>query len=387
MRLTLDDIPDSKVRSWAIAHTSDERSWDIDPIHYIRVDDLVSDFERSFLELYQHYRETKNLATKGGYFAFLKRHQNNPRSRTDFSLMSQDEIRRSTLARLRMVDDMIRNGFREDRPIRLYKYRFMKPRYRVISKDKRSLEFSGFDGHHRVAAAKFVNMEYIPAVIQNRTENFDRLLSKKWRWYQPLDVDIEGLEFDHPRNNLHGSLKYQFILRDCLEPIQGRVFCDFGCNTGVISASIAADNAEFVLGIDRKSMIKQAQVVKQVLWKDYGNLSFHPLDLRDLQATHEVMTLAGKIDCVLMSNFVYYLGDSTDGILDLCRKFAKRIVLQGNRLKLQNGIESRRIDKLPDYRGEYASIKGMVDLLHRHGYKTKIVAPDNYPKPVVVGTL
>jgi SAM-dependent methyltransferase len=194
-----------------------------------------------------------------------------------------------------------------------------------------------------------------------------------------------NLHFENIDNNYHGVKKYKFILQRNLQPIKGNRFLDLGCNTGVITACIAEDLADESIGIDKEKQIGQAWAVQDILWKDYGNLVFGITNLTNIDETNNLFCMVKHVDCILMSNVVYYLGGNTDQFLDMCANICDRIVLQGNKLKKYQGDYSDRIPEIPNYRGEYSQINGMVELLERHGFTTNVDAPDNYLKPVVTG--
>jgi hypothetical protein len=89
-----------------------------------------------------------------------------------------------------------------------------------------------------------------------------------------------------------------------------------------------------------------------------------------------------------MINSLYYLGDQIDPIMSKIAEKCDKVLLQGNSLKTdENGQKSTRLKSMPDYRGEYATVDGMKELLTRHGYRVRVDAPEGYIKPVVVGMI
>lgn len=381
------DIPDSNVREWFISRESNSVIW-------LKTESLLDSKLTSLFEVgYREYKRKIPLS-QNSYVKWIKSLANNPTSLSCYCRWSDERIYKAALARFELIDDMKLNGFDKAHLLALHKFQFNdKNRQRALDKHGNLVEFDVYDGHHRVAAAYMAGIEFVPACYQDfPRRTFDQLESisrrQGWIWYQPIDFGQSppALNIVHPNTNLHGEKKYDFILKKHLLPIKGKRFIDFGCNSGVISACIARDGAETVWGLDYPDVVEQAWWLQDTLWVDYGNLLFRGLDLRDLNKTSQMLKSIGQVDCMLMANFIYYLGDKVDDFLELCMGFADKFIIQGNSLKHdERDKPNKRIKSQPNYRGEYATVDGMIALLAKHGLITDVDAPDKYSKPVVTG--
>ncbi len=374
------DIPDLDVREWY----KKEINLDNEKIMYVSVEELSSEhFNNSYITGYYCFITDGHLNENNPYWQYVLSLRNSITTQSGYNILSMDECRKKTIDRFKVIESILQDGYDVTKPIVLWTLKFKKNTSSITSREGQVLEFNGYDGHHRIASAKEIGLKYIPAKMGS--PNFMPITSlekmskrEKWKWYQPIDFKTKTkIVFDHKTSNLHGAEKYNFILREALYPIKEHKFIDLGCNTGVITACIAADGAERIIGIDYSQKIKQAGWVKRTLWADYGNLLFRGINLRDdLDKLQPILEL--QVDCILMSNFIYYMGDKADELIDMCSNYANRIVLQGNALK--------KDPKQPHYRGEYSQIQGMKELLKRHGYHHhRTIAPHAYHKPVVVG--
>ncbi len=383
MNLKPEDILDDKVREWYIKKNTSTGDGVIVHIPIADIDDAY--FYKAYTEGYKQYISNgEHLRENNPYWQFILSLRNSV-TPSDFHALSLDVAKKKSTDRFKVMEDIFKNGYDESKPITLWVSKFRTTNIRTVkSVEGQLVSFNGYDGHHRLAAAKKLGMKYIPAIIGKPRflplTSLERMSTKnKWNWYQPINFEAETeIHFDHKESNLHGARKYDFILREALQPIKEHTFIDIGCNTGVITACIAADYAKYSIGIDYDRKIEQAIWVKRTLWADYGNLIFRGVHLRnDLSKFQQILEQIKTVDCMLMSNFIYYMGDKTDDLLEICGNFADKIVLQGNKLKPKPHQH---------YRGEYSQIKGMKELLEKHGYNTRIIAPHAYPKPIVVGT-
>jgi SAM-dependent methyltransferase len=358
-------------------------------LYYLPVIQLLSEgILPYFKQGVQEYHCQNELSPDNTYLNWAKQQTSLDRC---YARWDDDMLKDAVLRRIRLVDSMKENGFLPEYPIELLKYTYsQKGRRTLVDQHGLAVTFDNYDGHHRVLAAHLAGITHVPCIesswparnVQYVEQKSDE---KKKSWYQPINFGCStSISFQHPDNILHGAKKYDYILRRNLEPVKDRCFLDIGCNTGVISACIAQDWAAQVIGIDRLEVIEQAWWVYDVLWLSYGNLSFRAVDCLDLNAFQRLLKQIGYVDCILMSQFVYYLGDAVDAFIDICSNYTRSIVLQGNGLKQCNSVKSIRTEQ-PCYRGEYSQISGMQKLLQEHGYNTIVDAPDSYSKPVVRG--
>ena len=345
-----------------------------------------------FLDGYRTFQQTGSLDRQNPYLAYL---MNGPSHlQRIYDDMAFEEICDVARARFLMIEDMAAHGFDQQHPIRLFKMKYARRDYHftVTTVAGETLEFNAIDGHHRVLSAYINEIRSVPVIqerIKKKPIDVNEIIRKtdkeRWKWYQPIDFGpgTERIEFQNPDDNLNGRKKYEFIIKKNMD-IRGKVVLDLGCNTGVISAAMAED-ADLVIGIDDDNHIKQTGFVQQMLWKDYSNLVFKALDLRGVDRFGSFLDSL-SVDWALMANFVYYLGGFTDSFMHEMSKKVPNVLLQGNTLKVDSkGNRTTRCDNMPDYKGEYSTINGMVELLHKHGYRTRVDAPPGYLKPVVVG--
>lgn len=393
--LESNDIPDPEVRKWFLSKNKKTPKLSVSSTEkpnllWLKVSDLLSEHLcEPYIQGYWDFLRSGEITRNNAYFSYITYLSRS--SLLGYGKWSHDELKEKAQSRFSVIQSMKRSGFDNNEPIKLLDFKYKNEFKSARDINCNLVTFDVYDGHHRVCAANFVGLEYIPAIRgtwPKRSIGWLANMSMKenWEWYQPLGLnEPHNISFGNPDDNRHGRKKYEYILRRNIEPIRGRRFLDLGCNAGVISSCLAEGFASKVVGIDYPKKIKQARAVHSTLWMDYGNLSFHGMDLYRTEDFERYLKTTGSVDCIIMCNFIYYLGDKIDTFMDICVDNCSQILLQGNRLKTHNGVRSARIPSQPNYRGEYSQIEGMVELLKRHGFSSSVDAPAGYPKPVVVG--
>lgn len=364
MNLDPKDIKDEKVREWY----NRKQPAKTDKIHWIHVDNLYS---RKLLSCLQNGYKT--------YLEYLTEASLSHRN-IAYKKYNSEELTQCAKNRMDLIESMKTHGYNNQFPIELKQYKYTKP-ITTLDRDGTKVTYSTFNGNHRAAIAKMLNIDYIPCVktdFKKRPLQYLMNLAtqKKWNWYQPFDF----LNHKDANKDTHGINKYQHILKRNLDPIKDGTFLDIGCNTGLVTSCIAKDEAKLAIGIDYPWMIKRTWAVEETLWIDYGNLMFHPLNVMDVDE-FDKFTSNYYFDGILMSNVVYYFGDKTDDILSICSKNSNKIILQGNHPKTPAFTQKNK-----NYIQENCSIEGMKKLLKKHNLTVSVDAPKGYSKPVVTGS-
>lgn len=386
--LSPDEIPDPKIRKWYI-----ERQYP--DLHFVKTSDLIIMFPnlvKVFESGYYEYKSNKDIVNNI-YFKWITSSASRYYVASWYDQVN-DKWPNLLNSRFAIVDDMRTNGFNNLYPIVIYKLKFRNNEFKCTTLNGTELQFNALDGHHRISAAHIANIDYVPICYgsvynlqMNAAQIEDVSRKNNWKWYQRIDFGFPvNLDVATPDNDYHGRKKFDRILKQSLHPIAGRSFLDIGCNAGLISACIAENKAKCVIGCDFPRAIEQARLVKSCLWNDYGNLYFYPIDILNINGFNEFVKTI-RPDCILMSNVLYYFGDKTQDIADICLKYSKQLVLQGNNLKRdKNGKETTRLDDMPNYRGEYTTIPGMLSVFkNRPEFSTEIIEQSDYVKPVVIG--
>lgn len=355
--------------------------------------ELGDKLPQKYVQGYEQYKNSGVVDDNNIYVRFLIELGSSPHVITTFKRLSEDAIVDAALGKFRLVESITEHGYDDSFPVSLLEKKFVKKRC-VTNTMGKKMEYTHIDGHHRVVAAKYAGVKHIPVrfgeILWNKC-TLRRITSetqkRKWEWYQPINFKIpddSSIPFQNSNDILNGVKKYNFILRKNIKHIKGKTVLDLGCNSGLITSCIAKDGAKLAIGVDFQSKIDQAVFVYFGLWADLGNLTFKSMDLRNTDEFYS-LCCSMKPDCILMSNSLYYLGDSTDEFVSICKLFSKRIVVQCNNLKKEQGIETTRVKNIPSYRGEFSQVEGVSRILSRHGYQIEVDAPNGYSKPVVVG--
>lgn len=388
MGLDANDIPDDEVRDWYIRQQP-IGVCDIEQFAYL----FDTAFRTDFFKGYEEYCNLRQLDNQNTYWKRLIKISVSPFITSFYQLMSESEFRQLILSRFALIEKM-KQGFDPQYPIRLFALKYSSNTKTLTTKEGKQISYDAIDGYHRIVIARHHNYTEVP--VREEQLRLGRrnsgLIAKHMNhtdnWYQPIDFGFKNnfdmFNFQNSNDNLNGIGKYEFALKEHLGDLENQTVIDLGCNSGVITAAIARAKPKLVIGIDREPQIKNALYVMGLLWKDYANLSFHILDITNVS---ELLSLCRSVqlDCVLASNVIYYLGDHVDDVIEVCAMFARKIVLQGNCLKVENGCRITRSEYDSSYRGEYSQIEPMKDLLLRHGFRVQVHDFENYRKPVVVG--
>lgn len=355
------------------------------PDHYPR----YKAFEKALFDGYVDYSKKHEVDGSNDYFVHLKSVQFIDYSSLQYARQSDAKLKKVCTGKFELIKQIESNGFDPNCPILFYVQKFKT--ILLLDTSIGMIPYNAIDGNHRIAIAHHLGMKSLPGQfgvdlnLPVSAEEVERAtLAHNWTWYQPIDFGVPlNIPMDHQDGSDHGKGKYFSGLRQSLSP-KGKVIVDLGCNTGLITSCIAGDGARFVVGVDYPSVIEQARYVKDRLWSNFGNLHFVSLDLLkdDLR---KFLSSLPKIDCILMSNVLYYMGDKADDIIQLCSYFSNKIVLQGNSLKTEHGQPSTRLSSQPNYRGEYATVDGMESILKKHGFVTNVDEIKN--KPIVSGVI
>lgn len=389
------DIPDPKIRQWYEEHNTkivDTQYAELSGFQHIWTSGLACAFQHGYYEWVSLGYVDKN----NEYVQYILSLRENPESMTKYDKMDLQDIIDTSIERFGIARDIINNGFDSRHPIILYSYQYpRKKNHFTISVKGEKIHFNVVDGHHRIICSHMANISSVPIVrseMKHGKIDIDHILrmtvKNQWRWYQPIDFGpgSERISFQNPDNHYHGKKKFDFIIDRNLGDIKGQIILDLGCNTGIISACMAQKGADLVIGLDKPKKIEQAKFVHHMLWRSYGNIVFRNMDISDVELFNKFMNKTPHIDWVVMSNFIYYMGDKVDTLMEIISRKCKHILIQGNSLKRdQQGNSSARLDYSPSYRGEYSSIVGMSALLSKYGYSVRVDAPRDYSKPVVVG--
>lgn len=365
-------------------------------IYTVRTDQFAYLFETPLFQLffdgYRRYSQDNHLTPENIYWQHLRQVATSPFVDSEYQSLSDEELKKLILSRFELIEKM-KSGFDPVHPIRLFIMKYASSKRTIETDLDTKIDYHALDGYHRIIISHYHGIPKVyvtPANIVCNKYNLEHIMKRTnkngWQWYQPIDFGNDSaIPFQNKDDNSHGVKKYEFALRKHLEPLRNRVVMDLGCNTGVVTAAIARSCPKLVVGIDKENKIKQTLFVKNMLWKDYANLSFCSLDLSDIKKFRKLCQSISPIDCILASNFIYYLGDMTDELIGVCYEFCPKIVLQGNTLKQQSGERVVRSIHDASYRGEYSQLEPMRELLSKHGYNVYSETFPNYTKPVVVG--
>lgn len=357
---------------------------------------LASDIARSFVSGYEEYRDSNsNIKSDNEYWKHLRYLAKKPVI-TEYQSLSEDEIKKIILNRFALIEKT-RHSFDIRYPVLLYQKKYSPLSLSVTTKKSEKLFYNALDGYHRIIISHYHGRTEIPVKeqkiqMEHSHASISEYMNQHDGWYQPIDFGYENnfdlFHFRNPDNNLHGVKKYKFALEKHLGDIKGKKIIELGCRTGAITSAIAQAEPELVVGIDKAPQIRNALYVLNILWKDYGNISFKVVDISNISDFRNLCNTV-RPDCILASNIIYCLGDKIDDVIGVCSEFSRKIILQGNVLKRHNGKRVTRRDKNPLYRGEYSQVQPMRQLLTKHGYQTYVDsfqdAEKPYDKPVVVG--
>ena len=395
-----EDISDPEIKKWYEKHNKHNF---LEMPRYVKSSAFQSIYPQSSdisMQFQAGYREWSKLGVvnkNNPYVSYLQSFHKYPALMTMYDVLDLQKLINLSTRRFIMADNIFKNGLDANHPLVLYKYRYPRKDqlFKVETIDKNIFHFNAMDGHHRLICSYMNGIDVVPVIqskMSGRPIDIEHILSmaekNKWTWYQPIDFGpgTERIAFQNPDNNLHGKRKFNFIIKRNLGDIRGKTILDLGCNTGVISACIAEQGAELVIGVDRVRKIQQTRFVSQMLWKNYGNLVFKGIDILNVGAFSLFVDKIDSIDWVTMINFAYYMGEEIEALMDFISHKCEYVLMQGNNLKRNGlGVPAVRIHSMKNYRGEYSSVSGMSNLLNRHGYFVTIDAPQGYAKPVVVG--
>ena len=372
----------------------------------VDVEELISKFDpkllKAFLDGYEIYMRKKIVSPENALVKYFRVLREKP-VLTEYDEMNENELLGHAEEKFKIITNMKKNGFDRNYPIRFFQKIYPRKSYSFMIKSSSGpIHYNAFDGYHRVMAAYHNNIKQVPAIqIDNSSKesplalhpiDIDNILEKTkkegWKWYQSINFGLgsDRIPFQNEDNNLHGVKKYEFIISRNVMPLKSRTVIDLGCNTGVITARMAEEHPDLIIGMDDTKHINQAIFVRNRLWKNYGNLVFQNMDMKNTILFREYLSSLPQIDLITMMNFIYYLGEYVEPLMQVISEFCPRVLLQGNTLKLnKDGVRSTRSHSDKNYRGEYATIEGMSSLLRKYNYKIRIDAPSGYLKSVVTG--
>jgi SAM-dependent methyltransferase len=159
--------------------------------------------------------------------------------------------------------------------------------------------------------------------------------------------------------------------------IPGNKILEIGSAEGVLALLLAKQGKD-VVALERKPERHEAAQALRDAWDTRG-VRFINGDIRD-NLTH----LFG-IDTLVAVRMIYYLGEDLDAVFAEASKHVPNAVLCGNGNRAARWRDNRipADDKVGRF-NYYAAAEGMVDLLGRHGYQTRIAEPNG--DQIVIGS-
>lgn len=262
------------------------------------------------------------------------------------------------------------------------------------------------DGVHRATLLVSRSIKSIPVAIvikpdEKHLSQLHQYFEDYWRdfkeWYTPLKLsDIIIHERTYPKyiprpeymnNKERGLSKWNYIIKNNLPNLKGKVVYDIGCNIGLYPILMADLGAKSVTGYDRgpsifqptnkelpnQNVVEQAYFVKNLFRlsskKDYKNVKYIEEDLSKMDY------LKIKCDLFFSSCVIYHFGKKKfEEIIEALSKNVKEIFLQTNLGHLNN----------PEL-GDIVSVNYQTSILIKNGYKIKAVEPKGYNYPIIYG--
>lgn len=160
-----------------------------------------------------------------------------------------------------------------------------------------------------------------------------------------------------------------------LPHIPGQRILEIGSAEGVLALLLAKQGKEVTALERQRDRHESAQRLRDAWGMDVGGPRFICGDIRD-----NLRRLEG-VDTFLAVRVIYYLKDDLDAVFAEVAKKVPNVVLCGNRNRADR-YRAGNPDQPSDY---YASLEGMTDLLHRHGYRISTVVSEG--DEIVVGRM
>lgn len=198
-------------------------------------------------------------------------------------------------------------------------------------------------------------------------------------WYYHIDFGNGVCVRPDLKSNLHSGLNNwrNFLLKN-LPDLNGKRVLDIGCNAGLYDLKMCEAGASEVVGIDINT--KQAEFVREWFSKKYGH-DYSNVQYIAANATKYSFVDLGSFDLVCMFRVAYHFGEGIEHIMGQLSGITNVIAMQGNTPRLNNPKYSDRSHQ------HLAGIDGMKELLKRYIFSNiRIVAPENHPNPLVVGS-
>ncbi|MDQ3929825.1 MAG: DUF1698 domain-containing protein [Chloroflexota bacterium] len=141
-------------------------------------------------------------------------------------------------------------------------------------------------------------------------------------WHYPFDLG-EGIVVnpDHAREKLDlRNFIWPAVLDLCGGSLEGMRVLDVACNAGFWSLEAHRSGATRVLGIDARPMhIEQAQLVRDALGIDPGQLEYRQMDIYDLSRDR-----VGEFDLCLLLRIMQHLSHpllALEKVREVCRAY------------------------------------------------------------------
>ena len=211
--------------------------------------------------------------------------------------------------------------------------------------------------------------------LKKRIEHNKR---RESRIYAPVYFG-SGVRLSSIWSNHAGYGRWHYILRDNLPDFTNKRILDLGANNGFNGIQMLRNGAEEVIGVELDyDQICQGELIKQGFeWTDHTYYNF-----RYVHANMKEVPLLdlGKFEMVTAFCSIYYLNDSD--IYDLADHVSKIT----NVFVLQCNVATHTNSRSDPRTYERASVGFGLDVLENSGFAiTKIIAPPNYSRPLVIG--